>query len=101
MTFTRREIITSNKHQDEEMEQIMQQQDMDFIQIDYAIDEPLAAERILPLAAHATVHSQAPDDVMASCDHSINFVILHLNIRDTPNTLITIYSKEKVVCCLT
>ncbi len=43
-------ITTSSKPQYEEFEAIMRRADLDTIQIDYAIDNRSAAERILPLA---------------------------------------------------
>jgi len=44
-------ITTSNSRQYNEMEQIIKQEPIDFIQIDYAVDNRLASNRILPLAA--------------------------------------------------
>ena len=44
-------ITTSSAQQYDEMERIMRQEDLDFIQINYAVDAREAAERILPLAA--------------------------------------------------
>lgn len=43
-------VSTSNARQYEELEALMKREQLDFIQIDYAIDNRLAAERILPLA---------------------------------------------------
>lgn len=43
-------ITTSSARQYEEFEQLMSTQQMDFIQVDYSIDNREAAERILPLA---------------------------------------------------
>lgn len=42
--------VSSNRHYPE-MERIMRREALDFIQVDYAIDERSAGERILPLAA--------------------------------------------------
>lgn len=44
-------ISTSFKGQYEDFEAVMRREDLDFIQVDYAIDNRDAAERILPLAA--------------------------------------------------
>jgi aryl-alcohol dehydrogenase-like predicted oxidoreductase len=44
-------ISTSSDGQYEELEAIMKREPLDFIQIDYAIDNRAAADRILPLAA--------------------------------------------------
>jgi len=44
-------ITTSSENQYEELEHIMRKEELDFIQIDYALDERGAADRILPLAA--------------------------------------------------
>jgi aryl-alcohol dehydrogenase-like predicted oxidoreductase len=44
-------VTTSSESQYDELEHIMRQEDLDFIQIDYALDERGAANRILPLAA--------------------------------------------------
>lgn len=45
-------ITSSRERQYEEMEKIMQQHDLDFIQINYSLaDQRLSAERLLPLAA--------------------------------------------------
>lgn len=44
-------ITASSDHHYTEMEKIMRTEQLDFIQIDYAIDERSAGERILPLAA--------------------------------------------------
>ena len=44
-------ISTSNAQQYESLETIMKREKLDFIQIDYAIDNRAAEERILPLAA--------------------------------------------------
>jgi aryl-alcohol dehydrogenase-like predicted oxidoreductase len=44
-------ISTSNDQQYEALEAIMKKEQLDFIQIDYALDNRLADERILPLAA--------------------------------------------------
>ena len=44
-------ISTSNAKQYEQLEAIMKAEPLDFIQIDYAIDNRAAEERILPLAA--------------------------------------------------
>lgn len=44
-------ITTSSSRQYEDMERIMAQEDLDFIQINYAADARDAADRILPLAA--------------------------------------------------
>lgn len=44
-------ISTSNDQQYEALEAIMKREKIDFIQIDYAMDNRLADERILPLAA--------------------------------------------------
>ena len=43
-------ITTSSDRQYEQMEQIMLQETLDFIQIDYAIDNRTAEEKLLPLA---------------------------------------------------
>lgn len=43
-------VSTSNAKQYDELEALMKREKLDFIQIDYAIDNRLAAERILPLA---------------------------------------------------
>lgn len=43
-------ITSSSARQYEQMEQIMRQEEMDFIQVDYSADRRGAAERILPLA---------------------------------------------------
>lgn len=43
-------ITTSNERQYAEMEQIMKSEDLDFIQVDYAIDQRAAEESLLPLA---------------------------------------------------
>lgn len=44
-------ITTSRSSQYEEFEQVMRQEDLDFIQINYSLEQREAAERILPLAA--------------------------------------------------
>jgi len=44
-------VTTSSARQYEELERIMRQEELDFIQVDYAVDSRGAAERILPLAA--------------------------------------------------
>ena len=44
-------ISTSNARQYEQFEAVMKREPLDFIQIDYAIDNRAAEERILPLAA--------------------------------------------------
>jgi aryl-alcohol dehydrogenase-like predicted oxidoreductase len=44
-------ISTSNSSQYDALEKIMKAEPLDFIQIDYAIDDRTAADRILPLAA--------------------------------------------------
>jgi aryl-alcohol dehydrogenase-like predicted oxidoreductase len=44
-------ISTSSDRQYEQLEAVMKREPLDFIQIDYAIDNRLAADRILPLAA--------------------------------------------------
>ena len=44
-------ITTSRARQYEEMEMIMKQHDLDFIQINYSIEQRESAERLLPLAA--------------------------------------------------
>jgi len=44
-------ISTSSDRQYEQLEAIMKREPLDFIQIDYALDNRLAADRILPLAA--------------------------------------------------
>jgi len=44
-------ITTSRARQYEEFEKIMQQEELDFIQINYSIEQREAADRILPLAA--------------------------------------------------
>ena len=44
-------ISTSNAKQYEQLETLMKSEPLDFIQIDYAIDNRAAEERILPLAA--------------------------------------------------
>jgi len=44
-------ITTSRESQYEEMERIMCTHELDFIQINYSLEQRLAAERILPLAA--------------------------------------------------
>ena len=44
-------ISTSSKGQYQDFEAVMRREDLDFIQVDYAIDNRDAAERILPLAA--------------------------------------------------
>jgi aryl-alcohol dehydrogenase-like predicted oxidoreductase len=44
-------ISTSSKGQYADFEAVMRREDLDFIQVDYAIDNRDAAERILPLAA--------------------------------------------------
>ena len=43
-------ITTSSDRQYEQMERIMLQEKLDFIQIDYAIDNRTAEEKLLPLA---------------------------------------------------
>ncbi len=44
-------ITTSRARQYEEFEKVMRQEDLDFIQINYSLEQREAAERILPLAA--------------------------------------------------
>ena len=44
-------VSTSNQRQYEQLEAVMRAEPLDFIQIDYAIDNRTADERILPLAA--------------------------------------------------
>ncbi len=44
-------ITTSRARQYEEFEQVMQQEELDFIQINYSLEQREAAEKILPLAA--------------------------------------------------
>src|SRR5210317_509413 len=44
-------ITTSRAKQYEEFERVMRQQDLDFIQINYSLEQREAAERLLPLAA--------------------------------------------------
>ncbi len=44
-------VTTSSARQYEELERIMRQEELDFIQVDYAADARTAAERVLPLAA--------------------------------------------------
>jgi len=44
-------VTTSSARQYEELERILRQEDLDFIQVDYAVDNRGAAERVLPLAA--------------------------------------------------
>ena len=44
-------ITTSREHQYEEFEQVMRKEKLDFIQINYSLEQREAAERILPLAA--------------------------------------------------
>ena len=44
-------LTTSRSSQYEEMEKAMLQHDLDFIQIDYSLEQRKAAERLLPLAA--------------------------------------------------
>ena len=44
-------ITTSRSSQYAEMERIMRQEDLDFIQVDYSLGQREAAKRILPLAA--------------------------------------------------
>ena len=48
-------ISTSNAKQYEQLETIMKNEPLDFIQIDYAIDNRAAEERILPLAAERKI----------------------------------------------
>ncbi|HKK28499.1 MAG TPA: aldo/keto reductase [Gemmatimonadota bacterium] len=43
-------VTTSFERQYEELEEVMRQKDLDFIQVDYALDDRGAADRILPLA---------------------------------------------------
>src|SRR5690606_934252 len=49
---------TSSKAQYEEFERVLAREEMDFIQIDYAIDNRSAEERILPLAQERGVAVQ-------------------------------------------
>ena len=44
-------VTTSSARQYDELERIMRQEDLDFIQVDYAADNRGVAERVLPLAA--------------------------------------------------
>jgi aryl-alcohol dehydrogenase-like predicted oxidoreductase len=44
-------ITTSRAHQYEEFEKILRQEELDFIQINYSLEQREAADRILPLAA--------------------------------------------------
>jgi len=44
-------ITTSNSRQYAELENIMQQEDLDFVQLNYSIEQREAAERLMPLAA--------------------------------------------------
>ena len=44
-------VTTSSDNQYDELENIMKTEAMDFVQVDYAIDSRLAADRLLPLAA--------------------------------------------------
>jgi aryl-alcohol dehydrogenase-like predicted oxidoreductase len=44
-------ITTSRENQYEEFEQVMREEKLDFIQINYSLEQREAAERILPLAA--------------------------------------------------
>jgi aryl-alcohol dehydrogenase-like predicted oxidoreductase len=44
-------VTTSNARAYERLERIMQQEELDFVQVDYAVDRRASAERILPLAA--------------------------------------------------
>lgn len=44
-------ITTSRARQYEEFEKVMRQEDLDFIQINYSLEQREAAERLLPLAA--------------------------------------------------
>jgi aryl-alcohol dehydrogenase-like predicted oxidoreductase len=44
-------VTTSSDRQYEQLEQIMRDEDLDFIQVDYSIGNRTAADRILPLAA--------------------------------------------------
>jgi len=43
-------VTTSFEQQYEELENVMRQKNLDFIQVDYALDDRAAADRILPLA---------------------------------------------------
>ena len=51
-------MTTSSKQQYEEFERILRREEMDFIQIDYAIDNRSADERILPMAMERGVAVQ-------------------------------------------
>lgn len=44
-------ITTSRENQYEEFEQVMRSEDLDFIQINYSLEQQQSAERLLPLAA--------------------------------------------------
>lgn len=44
-------VTTSSDRQYEHLARVMQREEMDFVQVDYAIDNRSAADRILPLAA--------------------------------------------------
>ena len=44
-------ITTSNSRQYAELENIMRQEDLDFVQLNYSLDQREAAERLMPLAA--------------------------------------------------